>query len=171
MSYLEMKRLIKSIKKIYSWYIKINNNSDKNTKDSKKKIAYSSGFACPPWWDPTTRCQSVLVRVEFESNRAQHSPWIDKIDHMIGLSSPTPSLIGALEGFKNLPEEGRRISTYCGTTLGTNLVGTYDTIVHDHLGHLALPAPSKARSVSFEVHHPLLRPAQPSNLLWCLFNA
>ena len=48
MSYLEMKHLIKSIKKKYSWYMKINNNSDKNTKDSKKKIAYSSGFACPP---------------------------------------------------------------------------------------------------------------------------
>ena len=42
-----MKCLIKSIKKIYSWYIKINNNSEKYTNDSKKKIAYSSGFACP----------------------------------------------------------------------------------------------------------------------------
>ena len=36
MSYLEMKRLIKSIKKIYSWYIEVNNNSGKNTKDSKQ---------------------------------------------------------------------------------------------------------------------------------------
>ena len=44
-----MKSLIKSINKIYSWYKLLNNNSNKNTNDSKKKIAYSSGFACPPW--------------------------------------------------------------------------------------------------------------------------
>ena len=57
-----MKSLIKSINIIYSWYIKINNNSDKNTKDSKKNIAYSSGFACPP-------CRRVSKNVNFFSSK------------------------------------------------------------------------------------------------------
>ena len=34
---------------IITVYIWKNNNNGKNTNERKKKIAYSSGFACPPW--------------------------------------------------------------------------------------------------------------------------
>ena len=38
----------KGLENIPQVYIK-NNNNGKNANERKKKIAYSSGFACPPW--------------------------------------------------------------------------------------------------------------------------